>query len=168
MGDTHIPNRAKTISQHVLNFIDDFSPHAILFTGDACEPGVLMFLEKLAPLHAVRGNMDHMDLPKMLSLDFGQKILLIHGHQFGRGNYEELTRYASGHNILICGHTHKQEHFEKNGLLVINPGSITGAETKGLKPPATFTTIIIKAGVEIQEYEVKEDGIQKQGSKVGN
>jgi len=168
MGDTHIPNRAKTISPHIIDFIDDFSPHAILFTGDACEPGVLMFLEKLAPLHAVLGNMDKIDLPKMLNFDFGKKILLIHGHQFGRGNYEELTRYASGYDILICGHTHHQEHFKKNGVLIINPGSVTGAETNGIKPPSTFTTIIIKAGVKIQEYVVKEDGIQKQRSKVRN
>ena len=164
MGDTHIPSRAETISPHIVNFIDEFAPHSILFTGDATEPGVLMFLERLAPLHAVRGNMDKFNLPSMKSLNFKQKILLIHGHQFGRGNYEELIKYANGYNILVCGHTHHQEHFEKNGLLVINPGTATGVETKGIRPPATFTTIIIKAGVEIQEYVVKEDGIQKQGS----
>ncbi|MBR9689951.1 MAG: metallophosphoesterase family protein [Candidatus Altiarchaeota archaeon] len=166
LGDTHIPNRTDAIDPQILEFIDEKMPEAILFTGDATEYSTLFLLEKLAPVYAVRGNMDKVDTPKMQSLEFGgKKVLLLHGNQFGRGNYDDLITYARGHEILVCGHTHKQEHFTKDGVLVVNPGSATGAPGAVSTGNKTFTTIIINDEVEVVEYVVKKDGIQSKGSK---
>lgn len=166
LGDTHIPDRAEEIPEEVIQFIRDFSPNALLFTGDATEYATLFLLEKLAPTYAVRGNMDKVDTPEQQSLEFeGKKVLLIHGDQFGRGNYDALVRYARRYDILVCGHTHRQELFRRGKLLVINPGSVTGAWGKVATGEKTFTTIIIKGQVEVEEYVVEEDGIQRKGSE---
>ena len=166
MGDTHIPGRAKEIPPAFFDFVKEFCPQAILFTGDATEYATLFLLEKLAPVYAVKGNMDSVDTPQQQSLKFeGKKILLIHGDQFGRGNYDAMVKYAHGHGILVCGHTHRQELFSRAGITVVNPGSVTGAWGAVATGEKTFTTIIIKGQVEIEEYVVEEDGIQRKGSE---
>lgn len=168
LGDTHIPDRAEVLNKHILEFIREEVPNAILFAGDATDFSTLFFLRTLGEVHAVKGNMDETDSPPMVSLEFdGKKVLLMHGHQFGRGNYDALTEYAKSrsHDILVCGHTHKQEHFRKNGVLVVNPGSATGAPTGPVKGLPSFTTIVIKGDVKVTEYVVKENGIQSKGSK---
>jgi len=155
IGDTHIPGRAKEIPQEIAKKVEELSPDRILFTGDANEYSVLFFFENIAPTYAVKGNTDYLDLPNMLSLNIrGRKIMLIHGHQFGRGNYPALLNYARGHDILVCGHTHRQETFKEGGIVVINPGSATGAWSGGgLTPKPSFTAFEIKrGGLEIEEY----------------
>lgn len=128
MGDTHIPERAKELPDWVVEKIQEVDPSRILFTGDVTEQAILLFLEELAPVYAVRGNMDHLDLPNYLSLEFdGLKVMLMHGHQFGRGNYKALTEHARGHDFLVCGHTHVCKTFKEGGVVVVNPGSATGA-----------------------------------------
>lgn len=168
LGDTHIPDRADSLSPHIVKFIRDEAPNAILFTGDATDFSTLFMLRKLGEVYMVRGNMDEVDLPKMQNLEFGGKrVLLVHGNQFGRGNYDALIEFAKArnHDILVCGHTHKQEHFIRDGILIVNPGSATGAPTGGIKRIPSFTTIVIKGDVKVTEYVVKENGIQSKGSK---
>jgi putative phosphoesterase len=163
MGDTHIPERADAIPLPLLEFIETECPEAILFTGDATDESVLMLLERFAPVYAVRGNMDKNALPLLLSLNLGKKIMLVHGHQFGRGNYSALSEYSRGHEILVCGHTHVQEHFEQGGILIVNPGSATGAETGGRKFPKTFTLL----SKSVEEYTIDSDGVHKNSYKSG-
>ncbi|MBR9681568.1 MAG: metallophosphoesterase family protein, partial [Candidatus Altiarchaeota archaeon] len=126
LGDTHIPERASNLPDWVMQLLVKTSPDRILFTGDVTDPSVLYLLEKVAPVYAVRGNMDRIDLPKEISLDLdGLRVLLIHGNQFGRGKYKELVRYAAekDHNFVVCGHTHVPETFKEEGVVVVNPGS---------------------------------------------
>ncbi|MFX1357027.1 MAG: YfcE family phosphodiesterase, partial [Promethearchaeota archaeon] len=58
-------------------------------------------------------------------------IGLTHGHQIAlRGNHAQLESLAmdNNYNILISGHTHKEEVFlTSKGILLLNPGSVTGA-----------------------------------------
>ena len=163
LGDTHIPDRAKTISPHILNEVK--KADAVLFTGDATEYATLFLLEKLAPVYAVRGNMDTINLPWERKLEFeGKRILLMHGHKFGRGNYRALVEYARGFDLLICGHTHRQEHFHEGNTIVVNPGTATGAWSSMGRKEATFTKIIINRDVRVEEYRVDENGIQSKGS----
>lgn len=166
IGDTHIPERATEIPLPVLEFLRKEKPDAILFTGDATEHETLLLLEKLGPVYAVRGNTDWVDAPKEQRLEFrGKRILLVHGHSFGRGNYNALVEYARGFDILVCGHTHAQRTFKKGPLTVVNPGSVTGAWGAIATGEKTFTTIVINGGVEVREYVVKGNGIQSKGSE---
>ena len=155
LGDTHIPSRAERIPGPIIEKINELEPDRILFTGDVNEYSVLFFLETIAPVYAVRGNTDYLTLPRFLSLEFeGRKVMLIHGHQFGRGNYSALINFAKGHDILVCGHTHRQETFKERGMIVINPGSATGAQSgSGIKPRPSFTVLELEGEkIKIEEY----------------
>lgn len=171
MGDTHIPDRAEEIPRELLEFIAREKPDAILFTGDATEYSVLFLLEELAPVHAVRGNMDNVDAPREKTLEFrGKQLLLTHGKRFGRGNYNAMVEYArsNGYDIVVCGHTHAQKTLRRGGVLVVNPGSATGASGRIASGEKTFTTIVINGGVEVAEHVVRDDGIQRKGAEGEN
>lgn len=58
------------------------------------------------------------------------RIGLNHGHQLVPWNDAQtlqLLQRQLNVDILITGHTHKFEAFEKDGKLFLNPGSATGA-----------------------------------------
>ena len=148
IGDTHIPNRAQDLSYQIYEEINELTERIpfdyIFFTGDLVNfPKLIDFLIKKTknPLFKVIGNMDYlygtMDIPFHQKTDFtftdNQKITigLIHGHQITpRGDHLQLELLAieKNYNILISGHTHKEEVFlTNNGILLLNPGSATGA-----------------------------------------
>ncbi len=57
-------------------------------------------------------------------------IGVCHGHQlipWGDTTALEMLQRQLGVDILITGHTHKLEIFDKNGVFYVNPGSATGA-----------------------------------------
>ena len=91
-------------------------------------------------LFVVIGNMDYYggnrDAPvyRSLNLSMGNNDNLIvgltHGHQVSpRGDRSqlELIAFEKSFNILISGHTHKEEIFLQKDILLLNPGSVTGA-----------------------------------------
>jgi vacuolar protein sorting-associated protein 29 len=61
-------------------------------------------------------------------------ILFSHGHQvlpWGDPDALSVIQTQLGVDILISGHTHKQEVYEMNGKYFVNPGSATGAYSPG-------------------------------------
>ena len=92
-------------------------------------------------LFVVMGNMDYFygnrDTPIYQKLDIvfknNEKLALglTHGSQISpRGDLSQLENLAieRKYDILISGHTHKEEIFLTNkGILLLNPGSVTGA-----------------------------------------
>lgn len=79
---------------------------------------------------AVRGNNDYgLDYPQQLSLTTGDEhILVVHGDR-DRVNYSmtplRLKGQAAGASIVCYGHTHQLAVSEDDGILFINPGSIS-------------------------------------------
>ncbi len=147
-GDSHIPRRASMVPDEIYSEINNqvVNTHFdyTLFTGDLINaPKLLDFLNDITikEVFKVIGNMDYYggnkNLPQSLnlpiSLNNNKKISigLIHGHQVHpRGDHNQLESIAleNGFNILASGHTHKEEIFlTKKGILLLNPGSITGA-----------------------------------------
>jgi putative phosphoesterase len=147
-GDSHIPRRASMvpdeiyseINKQVVNNLFDF----VFFTGDLINaPKLLEFLNNITSnkVFKVIGNMDYyggnrnlpqsQHLPISISNDRKITIGLIHGHQVHpRGDHNQLESIAleNGYNILVSGHTHKEEiYLTREGILLLNPGSITGA-----------------------------------------
>ncbi len=108
-------------------------PDAILHAGDIGDLGVLDGLAELAPVHAVRGNIDvRVGLPDALTIDVtgGERtflrILLLHIGVAGprlRADAARLAR-AEGAQLVVCGHSHVPFIGEERGLTVFNPGSI--------------------------------------------
>lgn len=148
IGDSHIPRRAKAIPSQVslkLNQLTEKEKYDYtFFTGDVIKADdFLKFLDLNTKRNVfiVIGNMDYFDgdkdtpVSQKLTISMNDnnnlKIGLIHGHQISpRGDRSQLEYVAieNSYNILISGHTHKEEVFlTKKGILLLNPGSVTGA-----------------------------------------
>lgn len=90
-------------------------------------------LKSLAPnVHVVRGSFDDdASFPETKTIQIGQfKIGLINGHQivpWGDAHSLAMIQRQLDVDILISGHTHRNEVNEYEGKWFINPGSITGA-----------------------------------------
>lgn len=82
------------------------------------------------PIYAVSGNWDTPSekYPLERLLDVGPRILLTHGHRRGvKAGLSEICLYAQkcAANIVVFGHTHRAMRGEFNGVLWINPGSLS-------------------------------------------
>lgn len=95
----------------------------ILHAGDVGDPEILDTLNSVAPVVAVKGNIDNgpwaSALPNTEVVEAGPTtIYILH-------NLRELDLdpAAAGFQIVVSGHSHKPERKEKAGVLYINPGS---------------------------------------------
>ncbi|GAA3965006.1 metallophosphoesterase family protein [Allohahella marinimesophila] len=94
----------------------------IIHAGDIGQDAVLDRLEHIAPVIAIRGNIDTSgraaDLPDTRVLDFaGHQLFLLH-------DVKTLDPCAAaGCRIIIAGHSHKPRNDVLDGVLYFNPGS---------------------------------------------
>jgi uncharacterized protein len=114
--------------------LEAWRPDAILHAGDIGDLAVLDRLAEIAPVHAVRGNIDVRanDLPDVLVLDLTSsdatvlRIFLTHIAVVGprlRGEVARLARSESA-QLVVCGHSHVPFLGRDGNLTVFNPGSI--------------------------------------------
>ena len=109
----------------------------ILHAGDIGPYDIVVELEAVAPVTAVFGNTDRSDVRQRVAevaeLDVaGHRIAVLHGHQLGTPKPEGLRAALPDADIIVYGHTHRPL-VDRNGALVINPGS-AGAARFGLDP----------------------------------
>ncbi len=95
----------------------------IIHAGDIGDRQVLSGLSRLAPVTAIRGNVDlgswAARLPETAILEAGAaRLYVIH-------NLAELEidPLAAGFRAVISGHSHRPGWHEKDGVLFVNPGS---------------------------------------------
>lgn len=129
VADTHSHPHPKTAS-----LIAALRPAAILHAGDIGDLSVLDALGKLAPVIAVRGNIDGRErgLPDVVTLDIragaesALKLLLMHIAVYGPKVRADAARlaHASAAKLIVCGHSHVPFVGRDKGLTVFNPGSI--------------------------------------------
>lgn len=114
--------------------ISALAPDAILHAGDIGDLGVLDGLREVAPVVAVRGNIDaHApDLPDVVTVDVDRdagtalRLLLLHIAVYGPKLRADVARLAAerGASLVVCGHSHVPFIGRDRGLLVFNAGSI--------------------------------------------
>jgi uncharacterized protein len=95
----------------------------IVHAGDVGEPDILEQLSRIAPVTAVRGNVDKGGWSKKLRLTNvlevgGISIYVLHILQ-----ELDLKPEAAGFAAVIFGHSHVPNQELKNGVLFFNPGS---------------------------------------------
>ena len=95
----------------------------IVHAGDIGGPDVLATLETVAPVTAVRGNMDGdgwaVRLPAADMLDLGGRLFYVLHDLYAL----DLDPVAAGIQAVISGHTHQASIKRANGILYFNPGS---------------------------------------------
>lgn len=173
IGDTHIPKRAQRFPPLIKKELDILTTNElfnfVIFTGDLVKsPETLNYLKNLAKERflIVEGNMDYFygnintPLYENLAIKLNNNSMINFGITHGaeiypRGNKDELIKIAKKNhvNILIYGHTHFQETFlSKNGILLLNPGSSTGAWSfVGSRIPSFIT---IKIDIMTKEIKI--------------
>jgi uncharacterized protein len=114
--------------------IERLAPPVILHAGDIGDLSVLASLRQVAPVLAVRGNIDGHEpsLPDSMAIDFlasGHRVLralLTHIAVYGPKLRAEVARLARAHaaDLVICGHSHVPFIGRDRGLTVFNPGSM--------------------------------------------
>ena len=95
----------------------------ILHLGDVGDPSILKALGKIAPVHAVRGNIDRDGpcnrLPETDVLLFeGHYLYLL--HDIGTLHLDPV---AAKFSAVLYGHSHRPTMDHKKGVLYFNPGS---------------------------------------------
>ncbi len=115
----------------------------IIHAGDVGEPEILDQLAAIAPVTAIRGNIDKTawarKLPETEVVELGGiSIYVLH----------DLTRLdlkpqAAGFKVVISGHSHIPKQETREGVLYFNPGS---AGPRRFKLPVTVGRLIVEGG----------------------
>ncbi len=95
----------------------------IIHAGDVGAPEILSQLKRIAPVFAVRGNVDTqpwaMELPLNTVVETsGWSFYVLHNLQ-----ELDLNPRAAGFDAVITGHTHQAAQRLEAGVLYLNPGS---------------------------------------------
>jgi putative phosphoesterase len=95
----------------------------IIHAGDVGHPEVLSKLKRIAPVFAVRGNVDTApwthELPTTTVVEAGNATFYVL-HVL---DHLDLRPEAAGFHFVISGHTHQPMQRERNGVIYLNPGS---------------------------------------------
>jgi putative phosphoesterase len=139
ISDTHSLLRPEAIE--ALRGVDH-----ILHAGDVGEAAILDQLRQLAPVTAIRGNIDSngpcAQLPEIELVEFsGRSLYMLHDvHQL------DLDPVAAGIHAVISGHSHKPLIEWKKEVLYFNPGSAG---------PRRFSLPISLGFLEISHSEIR-------------
>jgi len=95
----------------------------ILHAGDVGDPRILDRLREIAPLTAIRGNVDVSGicgaLPATDAVELaGRLFYLVHSLAD-----LDIVPAAAGVAAVVSGHSHRPKVEERNGILYLNPGS---------------------------------------------
>ena len=130
----------------------------ILHAGDVGDREILQRLRDVAPVLAVRGNIDTAAwceaLPETRIVETaGALIYMLHDVK-----RLDLDPAAAGFSIVISGHSHKPERTERHGVLYLNPGSAG---------PRRFHLPISLARLDLTEKPWKCEFLELPGSERG-
>ena len=115
----------------------------ILHAGDLGAPEILDELCHIAPVTAVRGNVDRAVWARTIA---DTEVFQVEGvsiymlHILGE---LDLKPEASGFGVVVYGHSHMPKVEVKNGVLYFNPGSVG---PRRFKLPVTVGKLIVEGG----------------------
>jgi len=149
ISDTHVPKQARSIPKKVFEIFENAD--YIIHTGDLVELAVIDELEQIAPVLAVHGNMDALEVNNAFpTLNFMKvfdwKIGVMHDPDiaFGLNKSKEIV-HQSGFNVFVCGHTHAAFIILEEKILYVNPGSATDPKSPFNKPSVGLLKITNEA-----------------------
>jgi hypothetical protein len=138
VSDTH--DRVLAALHDALAGVDE-----ILHAGDIASAEALAEIETIAPVTAVRGNMDERPLADRLPEEEvltrgGVRIALVHGHRVGRASVDDLAKRFGdrGVDLVVWGHIHEPVSELRNSVRYFNPGTAGGI---GAAPTCGLLTI---------------------------
>jgi uncharacterized protein len=138
VSDTHGLLRPEVIQQ--LQGCD-----VIIHAGDTGSEAIIPDLEQIAPVYAVRGNVDNgawaYKFPLTHAVQIGETFIYVyHGH------LEPDLDPRKSFQVVISGHTHEPLLEQRNEILYLNPGS---AGHKRFSLPVSMAELTVN-GAEIK------------------
>jgi len=122
----------------------------ILHAGDVGERGILARLEAIAPVTAVRGNVDTEPwCREVLPIDAVAEIGGIRIYMRHIVDELDLDPAAAGFQAVVYGHTHKPAAATRRDVLFFNPGS---AGPRRFSLPVSMGRFRIRDGVLHHEF----------------
>ena len=116
----------------------------IIHAGDVGAPEILEELSTIAPLTAVRGNVDKgtwaHKLPETEVLEVGAIFIYVL-HDLAQ---LDLKPEAAGFRVVVSGHSHVPKQETRKGVLYFNPGS---AGPRRFKLPVSIGRLVVVAGI---------------------
>jgi len=132
LSDTHIPVVAPCLPEEVLDVFEREKVFLILHAGDVVVQKALDQLLEVAPVMAVRGNMDSPSLQQALPIKDivlvdRTRIGLVHGWGPPQGLAERVMEAFSGEHVdcIVFGHSHVPVNKRVKNILLFNPGTPT-------------------------------------------
>jgi putative phosphoesterase len=123
----------------------------ILHAGDVGDVAILDALREIAPVTAIRGNVDTSgacaELPATDVVELGGSLFyLVHSvHDL------DINPKAAGVAMVVSGHSHKASVTVKDGVVYFNPGS---AGPRRFSLPITVGFVTVEDGVEASVKEL--------------
>ncbi|MGO9261029.1 MAG: metallophosphoesterase family protein [Bryobacteraceae bacterium] len=123
----------------------------IIHAGDVGKPGIIEQLRAIAPVVAVRGNIDKdawaSHLPMTAVAEAGSVLIYVL-HDIRQ---LDLDPAAAGFHMIVSGHSHRPGRTERSGVMYLNPGS---AGPRRFRLPITVARVDLRRspwGVEFIE-----------------
>jgi uncharacterized protein len=123
----------------------------ILHAGDVGDIAILNALREIAPVTAIRGNVDVSGacakLPDTDVVELGDRLFyLVHSvHDL------DINPVAAGIAMVVSGHSHKASVQVRDGVIYFNPGS---AGPRRFSLPVTVGFVTVEDGVEASVMEL--------------
>jgi putative phosphoesterase len=124
----------------------------ILHAGDVGDFSILQRLGEIAPVTAIRGNVDVSgacgELPATDVVELGGRVFyLVHSvHDL------DINPAVAGVAMVVSGHSHKAGVETRDGVIYFNPGS---AGPRRFSLPVTVGFVTVEDGVEVSVMELK-------------
>jgi putative phosphoesterase len=115
----------------------------IIHAGDIGAPEILEKLATIAPVSAIRGNVDRAAWARKLAETEVVELAGISIYVLHDLAALDLKPEAAGFKVVISGHSHVPKQETKNGVLYLNPGS---AGPRRFKLPVSVAGITIRGG----------------------
>ncbi len=117
----------------------------IIHAGDIGRPEVIAGLRRIAPVIAIKGNVDTADwaarYPATKTVKLGGRAI----HVLHDVHEPELDPASHGIDVVISGHSHKPDIETVDGVLFLNPGS---AGPRRFSLPITLATLeLTRSGI---------------------
>lgn len=115
----------------------------ILHAGDVGDAAILERLRNIAPMTAIRGNVDTRgpcaELPETEFVELGGKsFYLVHSEL-----WLDIKPEAAGVAVVVSGHSHKPSIETRGGVMYLNPGS---AGPRRFSLPVTVGIVEVTGG----------------------
>lgn len=133
VSDTHRKN------DNYFKALEKVKPNLVIHCGDAEGSEHILTKATGCPMQIVLGNNDFFSyLPKELELELESfKVWVTHGHNYYVSMGSEVIEReakARGFDIVMFGHTHKPIVHRQEGIIAVNPGSLSYPRQEGRRP----------------------------------